>query len=166
MVHKYPFEETVPWTLRFSLRSRRVDRVSLVVQWLGHQSAGFDKELSAMREELVHPLPNHLNLSTGSRGRPIWDWDHKKVFSVRSAYFRLNDDGLRCPFAKVIWDVKTPLKIKVFLWLVIKCAILTWDNLIKKDWQGPGCAPYVSNEKSIDLRCHFSIYVWSEWRLV
>ena len=43
------------------------------------------------------------------------------------------DRGLQCPFVKVIWNVKTPLKIKVFLWLIINKAILTWDNLRKKE---------------------------------
>ena len=38
---------------------------------------------------------------------------------------RLDDGSLRCPFAKVIWNIKVPLKIKAFLRLVNKWALLT-----------------------------------------
>jgi hypothetical protein len=36
---------------------------------------------------------------------------------------------------KRIWKAEIPLKIKVFM--INKNAILTKDNLIKKNWQGP-----------------------------
>jgi hypothetical protein len=33
-----------------------------------------------------------------------------------------------------IWKTKIPYKIKIFLWLVEKRAILTKDNLIRRKW--------------------------------
>jgi len=55
---------------------------------------------------------------------------------VNSAYDHLNDGGARCPFAKNIWNIKAPLKVKAFLWLVVNRAILTLDNLMRRSWQG------------------------------
>jgi hypothetical protein len=42
-----------------------------------------------------------------------------------------------------IWKIKVPLKIKVFLWLLHRQAILTKDNLVKKNWH-------------INVMCYFS----------
>ena len=76
-------------------------------------------------------LPDQLPMNLGVRDRMIWAWDTKRVFSVRSAYCRLNDSGLWCPFAKVIWSIRVPLIGRVFFWLVLNNAILIWDNLKK-----------------------------------
>ena len=49
----------------------------------------------------------------------------KEVFLVKNAYYRLNDEGLRCPVASIIWKIKVPLKVRPFVRLVINKAILT-----------------------------------------
>lgn len=69
------------------------------------------KEIYAKRKELIHLLPRHFQLDMGARDRPIWVWDSK--MAIRSPCCRLNDAGLHCLFANVIWGIKTPLKIKV-----------------------------------------------------
>jgi zinc-binding in reverse transcriptase len=48
--------------------------------------------------------------------------------------------GVTHDVATVWWDLKIPLKIKTFMWLVGKHKILTEDNLAKK-W----------------LECHYSL---------
>jgi hypothetical protein len=35
---------------------------------------------------------------------------------------------------KLIWKLNLPLKIKIFLWYLVKGIILTKDNLIKRNW--------------------------------
>ena len=116
-----------------------------------------------MREELTHLLPGHVHLLSGSRVCPFWDWDSNMTFSVKNIYFRLNDGGLRCLFVKIIWDIKALLKVKAFIWLIINDVIVTWDNLKKKDWQGPDiCVLCTADEESIDhifLRYPFSILI-------
>ena len=37
---------------------------------------------------------------------------------------------------KYIWKLKIPLKIKIFLWYLLKGVLLTKDNLAKKNWDG------------------------------
>ena len=35
-----------------------------------------------------------------------------------------------------MWKLKAPLKIKIFLWYLRRCVILTKDNFAKQNWQG------------------------------
>lgn len=46
------------------------------------------------------------------------------------------DGGSRLPHAGAMWKSKSLLKVHVFMWLVVKDAILTWKNLQKRAWQG------------------------------
>jgi len=86
-------------------------------------------------------------------------------FTVRNACLRLNDVGLRCPFALTIWKVKAPLKVRAFMWLVINGATLTWDNLKKRNWHGPDiCTICMADDETLDhifLNCTFSSHVWT-----
>ena len=100
-------------------------------------------EIQQQWEELFLLLSKHLLLIEDSRNRPLWKWDSRRTFSLKNAYFRLNDGGLRCPFAKVVWQIKVPLKIRTFIWLVVKDTTLTWDNLMKRNWKGPKCLLFV-----------------------
>jgi hypothetical protein len=40
------------------------------------------------------------------------------------------------PHNSYLWKIKIPLKFKVFLWLLYREAILTKDNLVKRNWRG------------------------------
>jgi len=69
----------------------------------------------------------------------FWNLGKNGKFSVKSVYDGLtkNDCGF---FHKRIWKGKIPAKIKIFLWLMSCGAILTKDNLRKRNWQGdPSC---------------------------
>ena len=49
-----------------------------------------------------------------------------------------------------LWRHCFPLKIKCFVWLALKNQVLTWDNLMARGWQGPGCCGlYLSGEDSV-----------------
>lgn len=68
-----------------------------------------------------------------------WKLEAKGSFSVKSTYNALttSDGG---PHYKNIWKAKIPPKIKIFLWLVANDAIVTKDNMIKRNWKGdPSC---------------------------
>ena len=80
-------------------------------------------------EEFLNLLPPLLPDFAGDRDSMTWKWDPKMTFSVKSTYLTINDAGLRCPYAKVLWNIKASLKIRAFLWLIINKEILTWDNL-------------------------------------
>jgi hypothetical protein len=37
---------------------------------------------------------------------------------------------------KFLWKFKIPMKVRIFLWEVLKNSILTKDNLLKRGWTG------------------------------
>jgi hypothetical protein len=58
-----------------------------------------------------------------------------KKFSIKSMYDHLTrgDNG---PAFTAICKAKIPEKVKIFMWLTAQKAILTNDNMIKRNWQG------------------------------
>jgi hypothetical protein len=64
-----------------------------------------------------------------------WSLTNSGLYSVRSMYLHLIDT--HSPFLhKMIWKIKIPLKIKIFLWFLQKGVVLTKDNLARKNWKG------------------------------
>jgi hypothetical protein len=68
----------------------------------------------------------------------LWSLEKNKKFFVKSTYNALtsSDVGL---YNKRIWKGKVPAKIKNFMWLMTKDAILTKYNLIKKKMERRPC---------------------------
>jgi hypothetical protein len=65
---------------------------------------------------------------------------------------------------KRIWKAEIPLKIKVFMWLLNKNAILTKDNMIKKNWQGDQHCKFCDQDENINhlfFDCSLARYAWS-----
>lgn len=65
---------------------------------------------------------------------------------------------------KEIWKAKIPPKIKIWMWLISKNAILTKDNLIKRNWHGDKYCAFCSQEESIQhlmFDCPMASYVCS-----
>lgn len=60
---------------------------------------------------------------------PEWRWSPLGQHSISSTYNSTIDGETRLVNSKLIWATKCPLKVKVFIWLVAKEAILVWDNL-------------------------------------
>ena len=71
-------------------------------------------------------------------------------------------------FLEFLWSFSIPLKIKCFIWLAVGNRILTWENLMKRGWLGPGmCALCRNGEESVQhlfidfsttKRAFFNIY--------
>ena len=72
-------------------------------------------ELILQKEDLIEMLPSHFSGNRGVRDSLTWEWGLKRTFLVRSTYIKLNHRGIHFPFAKTIWKVKLPLKIRVFI---------------------------------------------------
>ena len=67
------------------------------------------------------------------------------------------------PF-KFLWKLKVPLKIKAFIWLVIKGRILTKDNLCKKGWKGTNKCEFCDANEYIDhlfFTCSLARFLWN-----
>lgn len=62
-----------------------------------------------------------------------------------------------------LWKLKVPLKIKIFMWYLIKGVVLTKDNLAKRNWHGSKkCMFYDLNEniKHFFFTCHYARFLW------
>lgn len=112
---------------------------------------------------ILTTLPDVHNLQH-AKDRPQWRWNTTSTFSVNFVYWFINDEGLWMRHAKTIWSVRCPLKIRVFLWLIEKNVLLTWDNLQRRGWVGPSICTLCGNEEEtiehITLRCDSVRSLW------
>lgn len=81
--------------------------------------------------------------------RIVWLLSSKGHFSVSSFYRALKMQNFSFPH-KFLRKVKLPLKIKIFLWLVIRKSILSKDNLIKRGRKGDNKCLFCGMGESID----------------
>jgi hypothetical protein len=77
-----------------------------------------------------------------------WSLNHNGKFSVSSMYQTFLDTNV-VPNNSHLWEIKLPLKIRVFLWLLYREAILTKDNLVKRNWHENIMCCFCNNLKTI-----------------
>ena len=65
----------------------------------------------------------------------VWSLQQNGLFSVRSMYRAITTTNI-IPHNHIIWKLKLPLKIKIFMWYLIKGVTLTKDNLARLRWKG------------------------------
>jgi hypothetical protein len=128
------------WVIRFKLNLHGVLRA----QWYG------------LAERL-----NKVILSADD-DTMCWKWTPSKIFSVKFVYERLTrrDEG---QIFKRVWKAKLPAKIKTFMRLVEQKAILTKDNMIKRQWQGDPSCYFCSAPETMDhlfFGCPIAKVVW------
>jgi hypothetical protein len=63
-----------------------------------------------------------------------WKVGSSGKFRVKDLYLQLRAEG-SFP-QKFLWKIKIPMKVRIFLWQVLKNSILTKDNLLKRGWTG------------------------------
>ena len=119
-------------------------------------------------EELVAKI-THINW-TNESDLFIWNLHNNGQFTVHSMYLHMINQNT--PFShKLIWKLKIPLKIKIFLWYLQKEVILTKDNLIKRNWKGSQKRCFYNCNKTIKYfflwlsSCQDSMedYLYSYW---
>ncbi len=97
--------------------------------------------------------------SGNSRDEVRWRWGAAERFSVKSVYTFLQDGGVSDVRYSKIWGIKAPVKVKVFVWLVLKNRVLTRDNLLKRGWRGDdGCELCTERSETVNhlfLNCRF-----------
>jgi ferredoxin len=66
---------------------------------------------------------------------------------------------------KELWNWKVPLKIKVFIFLMLEQRILTWENLVKRGFLGPSrcvlCGKYEEFVYHLFMTCKFTKVIWT-----
>jgi hypothetical protein len=84
------------------------------------------------------------------------------LFLVKSMYRALLIAKV-VPYNTLIWKLKLPLKIKVFMWYLYKGVVLTKDNLVRRQWQRDKKCCFCSLDESIQhllFNCHFVKFMW------
>jgi hypothetical protein len=61
-----------------------------------------------------------------------WRIGNTGKFKVKDLFLQLRYEG-SCPH-KSLWNIKIPLQVKIFMWLVFKASILTKDGLLRRGW--------------------------------
>jgi hypothetical protein len=62
----------------------------------------------------------------------IWQFESSGRFSVQSLCAIVNNRGIRQILTPVVWKIIVPLRLHIFLWLLVNNKILTRDNLAKR----------------------------------
>ena len=66
---------------------------------------------------------------------------------------------------KNLWFHPSLPKIDLFCWSLLHDSILTWDNLLKRGWEGPSrfplCACHEENSLHLFLQCSFALELWN-----
>ncbi|WVZ62207.1 hypothetical protein U9M48_011977 [Paspalum notatum var. saurae] len=98
----------------------------------------------------------------GHHGKAIWSLTKHGQFTVMSLYlFLVNQNAL--PLIKKLWKLKLPLKIKIFVWFLMRGVILTKDNFKKRNWNGDDRCCFCNKKETIQhlfFDCHVASFVW------
>jgi hypothetical protein len=77
----------------------------------------------------------------------IWQFNSSGIYSVQSMYVVVNNRGVRQLFTPVMWKIKVPSRIHLFLWLLNNNKTLTKDNLAKRRKVDDGTSCLFCNEQ-------------------
>jgi hypothetical protein len=97
-----------------------------------------------------------------------WSLKYDGQISVSSMYQACLDSDI-VPHNSYLWKIKIPLKIKIFLWLLYREAILTKDNLVKRNWYGNEMCSCCNNHETIQhlfFECVLTKFIWRVIHLV
>lgn len=122
------------------------------------EAASWDSLCTRLGSFNLSACPDVVSWPLASSGR----------FSVKSLYARLTK-GPTFARSRGVWQVRIPLKIKVFLWQMFRNKLPTSVNIAKR--QGPSsglcvmcAAPEDANH--VFFRCHLARFAWSAVREV
>jgi hypothetical protein len=80
----------------------------------------------------------------------VWGLHQNGQFSVKSMYNALNADT-RVMFSKMLWNLKIPLRIKIFMWYFERGIVLKKDNLARYNWEGNMLCAFCAQHEMIQL---------------
>jgi hypothetical protein len=104
----------------------------------------------------------HIRLNTAEKDIFKWNLNSSGQFTVQSMYRTLINNGNVFNHMQ-IWKLKLPLKIKIFMWYLVKGVVLTKDNLAKRNWQGNKKCGFCNTDETIQhlfINCHFAHHMW------
>ncbi|KAJ1698015.1 hypothetical protein LUZ63_006527 [Rhynchospora breviuscula] len=97
---------------------------------------------------------------------PWWNWTTTGIFSSSSAYGVLSNSGVLSMYHPFLWNMKSPPKVRIFLWLLLQDRLHTQQNLLLRGWPSatacPSCtSTFVETTDHLFLQCQFAIDVWT-----
>lgn len=126
------------------------------------------RDIGSLRPDDIRNLIlelQHVQLGNLEWDEPIWALATSGSYKVSATYHRLVDGGCRLPNMKTFWESKSPIKVRIFMWLIAKNAILKWEKLQKRGWMGPGfcilCKAHNEDMHHLLLNCPYLVVVWS-----
>ena len=100
-----------------------------------------------------------------SKDKFLWGPHRNGVFSVQSMY-RLLMNTPTLTHNMLLWKLKIPLKIKIFLWYLGRGVILTKENLAKRGWTGSMKCCFCNQNETIQ-HIFFDCYlIRNIWRII
>jgi hypothetical protein len=93
----------------------------------------------------------------------MWKWGKNGKLTVKSTYNALTESN-NGTYVKQIWRGKIPPKIKFFMWLLSNGAVLTKDNMLRRNWHGSSDCYFCELDESIDhlfFKCSVAKIVWA-----
>jgi hypothetical protein len=98
---------------------------------------------------------------TEEKDKMKWKIGASSQFRVKDLYLQLRAVG---SFPQnFLWKTKIPIKVRIFLWLMINCSVLTKNNLLRRGWTGDSHCHFCSKEESIDhllFSCALAKLIW------
>ena len=131
---------------------------------LGVNSLSFRRTLTGVKlEEWRKLLSICANVELAERDdKLIWLLSASKQFTVKSFYLAMQaKEGVP---SKFWWRIKIPLRIKTFMWLVLRKSILTRDVLLTRGGECAKSCLFCGQDESIDhlfVHCPLASHVWN-----
>jgi hypothetical protein len=91
----------------------------------------------------------------------VWSLHKDGVFTVKSMYSYLVNNGVKV--TQVIWHLKLPLNIKLFMLYFKREVIFTKDNLATRNWNGSKLCNFCSKSETIRhlfFEYHLLEFIW------
>ncbi|KAJ1689817.1 hypothetical protein LUZ63_013972 [Rhynchospora breviuscula] len=95
-----------------------------------------------------------------------WKLTPNGIFSSASVYQFISNTGVLSKFHPFLWKMKSPPRVKIFLWLLLQDRLLTQQNLIMRGWpSATSCSNcnggFIESADHLFLQCQYAISVWS-----
>lgn len=106
------------------------------------------QEMKAYNMELHKELTNRRIKVNTRNDVLIWGYTPKGIYTTKEAYqLMFQTQEPTDPAWNRIWTTRIWPKVSTFICLLYHQRILTWDNLIKREFQGPSYCPNCQNNE-------------------
>ena len=145
------------------------------------QTLGSIRWRSANILEMPHPIvyewnsfisllvSNFIHLNMDIDDKMVWSKNVKNgIYTTKLGYKAMMEEMHPSEplfWTKSLWKSPGPKKAKLVLWLSLQNRLLTWDNIQKRGWIGPGRYSLCRNEAESVLHilfsCTYAKMVWN-----